>query len=334
MSVKHIVVLSLIAIGASVPCISVASQAETHVQAEQDGPDLVFSEIQPFWEGAPSNVWVEVQNVGNRDATIAGWRVRDAEGVTFQFPDAASAVRPGGMVIVFFGDERQAPPVGERRGTWYLAPPIVDGKRFLKEGARSCALVRSAEAGGGDSDIVEWQQPCTVSEIVRRLKAAVESGDEQERKRVLNLIGGVQRRLDVGGTLAREEIDKHRRDAEWFPYSSCEVSQGEPNPPFHMPYYMFGTPQVVDDEAPDTQKFTWAKYERPVRFQVARDSEFRDVVFDTMAGPIGTLMPFKENRLSSGTYYWRLRGEVRDADGSVRCSKWAPCCPRSFLVEP
>jgi hypothetical protein len=163
------------------------------------------------------------------------------------------------------------------------------------------------------------------------LRDAIASGREEEVRRAESLINAVENQIDVGETLGREELDTYGRDAKWTAYRVCEVTPGAPNP-VHMPFRIFGPGEGQEVEDVRTLRFIW-QYERPVRFQVARDAGFCDVVFDGTAKPSDALLPFEKRELPNGRYYWRLRGEWQDGAGVLIHTAWAPCSPKFFTKE-
>ena len=88
-------------------CLSFSEWAVAGSIAEKKG--LFLSEVKTFWEGNPSNVWVELYNSGENDISLTGWRIEDTEKVGFQFSSSAGSLPPNGSVVVFFGAQKNAP---------------------------------------------------------------------------------------------------------------------------------------------------------------------------------------------------------------------------------
>ena len=309
-------------------CVSANAKESNFVRNEKKG--LYLSEIMPFWEGTPSNVWVEVYNSSVNDINLSQWRLEDSSGVGFSFHKTAGNIHSNGVVVVFFGKEEDAPPSSLREGKWFFTPPFEKEKLFLTNNVKKCNLIFLSDTKRTITDSVSWSQPCTTSLSAKILRDAFAREDKEAilAAKELIIVGPAQ--LDVNCTLGRvfmdDESEHHLR---WDVFLPSATSPGRRNH-FPPPNRVIGPSDGKRISHHTQLKISWASI-FPVSMQIAKDSDFKNKILEKNNIDF---VPFKISehiKLGSGTYYWRIRGKRKNKTDITLQSPWSDV--RSFTIE-
>lgn len=294
---------------------------------------VLLSEIKPFREHPTDFVWVEVCNFGDTPVSIAGWRLQDGSGETYDVPSTTVPLPPDGCFVAVF-------PAGALPESLTNIPGVVVAQgdvagRFLS-GTHECALFRRDAEGVLDLvDYVAWE--------VRRMPQTP-LADAASAAGLGRVYVGTYRalqhpgdgpRLRVGGTIGRKAWSMpHQPWQVYRPADSTPALRNVPGRPLGV------GPTVGALVDPPVINFLWSG-EPVVTLQIARDPAFTDLVLETQidrgapdTSGAQTAYPGLD-AWPAGTFYWRVKNHwVNPRDGSPRETSWSDTEEFGVIHEP